>query len=121
MKANSNIEDAQILSEVDLNLIRKLTSAADVLTKGNKGFVVTEGLIKAGYVKDPAKLRAVFNANKKVLNDFAELIDLQKVAETAAEPIQETIDSMIFDKAIPFGVGLALGAGITYLATGGKK
>jgi len=117
----SFIEDANILSETPTNqanggLPDWLVGVADMLTRNDKGKVVTNALVSFDLVKDPAKLQQIYQQNPAILNDYFSQIDLQKVNKqfgSKAKPaLKATIKSYALNNMPGVLIGLGIGAAI---------
>ena len=117
----SFIEDANILSETPANqatggLPDWLVGVADMLTRNDKGKVVTNALVSFDLVKDPAKLQQIYQQNPAILNDYFSQIDLQKVNKQfggkAKPALKATIKSYAMNNMPGVLIGLGIGAAI---------
>ena len=117
----SLIEDANILSETPNKqatggLPTWLVGVADVLTRNDKGKVITNALTSFDLVKDPAKLQQIYEQNTGVINDYFSQIDLQKVNQqfgSKAKPaLKATIKSYALNNMPGVLIGLGIGAAI---------
>ncbi len=117
------IQDANIVEEFDFNgksalndsFLDFIASTVDKVTQGKRAVPLTEALIIAGVVKDPVALRAVTQANKDGLNQYFDLIDVQRFVTQYAPHIQKTLVARIKDKAAPVALGLGTGIALSYV------
>jgi len=83
-----------------------ISNIADRLSKGEKAIPVTEGLVAAGLVENPEKIRRIANENEEVLNRYFEQLDIEAFVRRLK------IDERVAKKSSQIGRSLALvGAG----------
>lgn len=97
-----------------------LSRLIDVLTTGNKARVAMEVAIVQGYVKDPDRMRAYYDANREVLEEWFRETDVEEVIEEIRSSSKsQSVEQATKDSssvAVP-AVGAVAGALITYSFT----
>ncbi|MEO1023459.1 MAG: hypothetical protein AAFW89_13020 [Bacteroidota bacterium] len=109
-------EEAHIIEETELrDSASLLARGLDWLTKGRKSTVVTESLILSGLVEDPEKMRSISEGNKKVLDEYFELIDYEQLVRENSNELTTPVKQRVAEKlrlvAPSLALGIALGVG----------
>lgn len=116
-----HIEEAEVITEQeglsDSALRNWLIKQADKLTRGNKGVVVTEGIILAELAKDSERLRNIFKENPDLFNKYFEQIDFNAITNSYSDileqPVKAGLKNFLSKKGIPFLTGTIVGVGVS--------
>jgi hypothetical protein len=125
----SSIVDAHIIEETPNRLAdggrsfkEFIANGLDKLSKGKKAGPISEGLIFADVVKDPAEMRLIVKNNGTVLNKYFDTIDYEKlIGSGEAEPIKTRFIDRLKSHAPTLLFGVSLGIAGSAITAGFKK
>ena len=90
-----------------------VVNGIDSLTRGQKADIVTESLIFAEVVEDPAKMRELTKTYNAQLNEYFETVDYAKIVGNTSDelitPVKDNFVAQVKAKAPIFFAGLGVG------------
>jgi hypothetical protein len=105
-----NIAEAQFEEIRDFDFEKLIGQGLDLLTKGRKGQVVTAALISGGYVTDPAKITAFYNANSRTIDAYLDHVNTPQLFKDAISKTDAGLSAK--RSAGSFVLGFALGSAV---------